>query len=56
MNVDTISDFLAESRDEAPAELQHLFLSFEDLWGTYYHSSPTRNHTDRLQKESYGIS
>lgn len=32
MNVDTISDFLAEQRDEAPAELQHLFLSFEDLW------------------------
>jgi 26S proteasome regulatory subunit N9 len=32
MNVDTISDFLAEQRDAAPAELQHLFLSFEDLW------------------------
>jgi 26S proteasome regulatory subunit N9 len=32
MNVDTISDFLAEARDEAPSEFQHLFLSFEDLW------------------------
>jgi hypothetical protein len=32
MNVDTIPDFLTEQRDAAPAELQHLFLSFEDLW------------------------
>jgi len=32
MNVDTIPDFLAESRDAAPADLQHLFISFEDLW------------------------
>lgn len=32
MNVDTIPDFLAEQRDDAPAELQHLFLSFEDYW------------------------
>ncbi|KAE9369610.1 PCI-domain-containing protein [Stipitochalara longipes BDJ] len=32
MNIDTIPDFLAEQRDAAPAELQHLFLSFEDLW------------------------
>jgi 26S proteasome regulatory subunit N9 len=32
MNVDTIPDFLAEQRDAAPAELQQLFLSFEDLW------------------------
>jgi 26S proteasome regulatory subunit N9 len=32
MNLDTIPDFLAEQRDAAPAELQHLFLSFEDLW------------------------
>lgn len=27
-----ISDFLTEHRDEAPAEDQHLFLTFEDLW------------------------
>ncbi len=27
-----ISDFLTEQRDEAPAEDQHLFLTFEDLW------------------------
>ncbi|KIN00984.1 hypothetical protein OIDMADRAFT_179847 [Oidiodendron maius Zn] len=32
MNVDTIPDFLAEQRDAAPADLQHLFISFEDLW------------------------
>jgi 26S proteasome regulatory subunit N9 len=32
MNIDTISDFLAEQRDAAPADLQHLFISFEDLW------------------------
>ena len=32
MNVDTIPEFLAESRDAAPADLQHLFISFEDLW------------------------
>lgn len=32
MNVDTISDFLAEQRDEAPEELQPLILQFEDLW------------------------
>ena len=28
----TIPDFLAEQRDAAPADLQHLFISFEDLW------------------------
>lgn len=32
MNIDTIPDFLAEQRDAAPADLQHYFLSFEDLW------------------------
>jgi 26S proteasome regulatory subunit N9 len=32
MNVDTIYDFLAEQRDAAPAELQHLFIAFEDRW------------------------
>lgn len=32
MNVDTIPDFLGESRDSAPADLQHLFITFEDLW------------------------
>jgi 26S proteasome regulatory subunit N9 len=32
MNIDTIPEFLAEQRDAAPADLQHLFLSFEDLW------------------------
>jgi 26S proteasome regulatory subunit N9 len=32
MNVDTISDFLAEQRDNAPDELQPLVLEFETLW------------------------
>ncbi|AEO60231.1 hypothetical protein MYCTH_2309273 [Thermothelomyces thermophilus ATCC 42464] len=32
MNVDTISDFLAEQRDIAPEELQPLVLEFETLW------------------------
>jgi len=32
MNVDTISDFLAEQRDSAPEDLQHLVLEFETLW------------------------
>ncbi|KAK4099897.1 PCI-domain-containing protein [Parathielavia hyrcaniae] len=32
MNVDTISDFLAEQRDSAPDELQPLVLEFETLW------------------------
>jgi 26S proteasome regulatory subunit N9 len=32
MNVDTISDFLAEQRDEAPEELQALVLDFENYW------------------------
>lgn len=29
---EAISNFLAEQRDEAPVELQHTFLTFEDLW------------------------
>ncbi|OIW26405.1 hypothetical protein CONLIGDRAFT_683390 [Coniochaeta ligniaria NRRL 30616] len=32
MNVDTITDFLAEQRDAAPEDLQSLVLEFEDLW------------------------
>ena len=32
MNVDTISDFLGEQRDNAPEDLQALVFSFEDLW------------------------
>ena len=32
MDLDTIPDFLAEQRDSAPADLQHLFISFEDQW------------------------
>ncbi|KAM4062260.1 PCI domain-containing protein [Hirsutella rhossiliensis] len=32
MNVDSISDFLAEQRDQAPEELQPLFLDFENFW------------------------
>lgn len=32
MNNDVIADFLSEQRDNAPEELQHYFLSFEDYW------------------------
>ncbi|RFU75490.1 proteasome regulatory particle subunit [Trichoderma arundinaceum] len=32
MNADSISDFLAEQRDEAPEELQPLILNFENYW------------------------
>ena len=32
MNVDTIADFLAEQRDEAPEELQGLIIQFENFW------------------------
>ncbi|KAH8653321.1 hypothetical protein BX600DRAFT_74945 [Xylariales sp. PMI_506] len=32
MNVDTIADFLADQRDEAPEELQGLIIQFENFW------------------------
>jgi 26S proteasome regulatory subunit N9 len=32
MNVDTIADFLADQRDQAPEELQGLIIQFEDAW------------------------
>ncbi|RKF72384.1 putative 26S proteasome regulatory subunit rpn9 [Golovinomyces cichoracearum] len=32
MNIDNISDFLAEQRDSSPPELEHFFLTFEDQW------------------------
>jgi 26S proteasome regulatory subunit N9 len=32
MNIDTIPDFLAEQRDASQGDLQHYFISFEDLW------------------------
>jgi 26S proteasome regulatory subunit N9 len=32
MENEKISDFLQEQRDEAPEDLQHFFLSFEDYW------------------------
>ncbi|KAL1999249.1 hypothetical protein VTN02DRAFT_4822 [Thermoascus thermophilus] len=32
MEADKISDFLAEQRDQAPAESQAFFLNFEDYW------------------------
>lgn len=32
MDLDTIPNFLAEQRDAAPPDLQHLFMSFEDFW------------------------
>lgn len=32
MSTETIPDFLAEQRDEAPEELQPLILDFENFW------------------------
>lgn len=32
MDLDAIPNFLAEQRDEAPADVQHFYLTFEDLW------------------------
>jgi 26S proteasome regulatory subunit N9 len=32
MDPEAIANFLAEQRDEAPAEVQPIFLTFEDLW------------------------
>lgn len=32
MDSDAIPDFLAEQRDAAPAEAQHVYLKLEDLW------------------------
>lgn len=32
MDLDAIPNFLAEQRDEAPAEIQPVYLTFEDLW------------------------
>jgi 26S proteasome regulatory subunit N9 len=32
MQIDQIPDFLAEQRNEAPDDVQHYFLAFEDFW------------------------
>lgn len=32
MSADAIPEFLAQQRDKAPEELQHVVLGFEDLW------------------------
>ena len=32
MDVDTIPTLLSDQRDNAPDELQHYFLTFEDCW------------------------
>ena len=32
MENEKISDFLSEQRDQAPDQLQHYFLTFEDYW------------------------
>jgi 26S proteasome regulatory subunit N9 len=32
MDAEKIADFLGETRDDAPAEVQHVFLTLEDLW------------------------
>ena len=32
MGPDDVSNFLADQRDEAPAEIQPIYLTLEDLW------------------------
>jgi 26S proteasome regulatory subunit N9 len=32
LDPEKIAEFLGETRDEAPAEVQHVFLTLEDLW------------------------
>ncbi len=32
MDPEAIPNFLADQRDDAPVDSQHVFLSFEDLW------------------------
>src|SRR2546423_2685631 len=32
MDLEAIPNFLAEQRDEAPPEVQPIFLTFEDMW------------------------
>ena len=32
MDLDAIPNFLTEQRDEAPADVQHVYLTLEDLW------------------------
>jgi hypothetical protein len=32
MDLDAIPNFLGEQRDAAPADIQHVYLTFEDLW------------------------
>jgi 26S proteasome regulatory subunit N9 len=32
VDLEKIANFLGETRDEAPAEVQHVFLTLEDLW------------------------
>lgn len=32
MDLDAIPDFLSDQRDQAPADVQHFYLTFEDLW------------------------
>ncbi len=32
LDPEAISNFLTEQQDQAPTELQHVFLTFEDLW------------------------
>jgi len=32
MDMDAIPNFLVEQRDEASADVQHVYLTFEDLW------------------------
>ena len=46
MDLDAIPNFLAEQRDEAPAEVQHVYLTFEDLWERKLWHELTNNLVD----------
>lgn len=46
MDLDAIPNFLAEQRDEAPADVQHVYLTFEDLWERKLWHELTNNLVD----------
>lgn len=49
MDPEAIPNFLAEQRDEAPAEVQHVYLTFEDLWERKLWHELTNNLVDFFQ-------
>lgn len=49
MDLDAIPNFLAEQRDQAPVEVQHIYLTFEDLWERKLWHELTNNLVDYFQ-------